>query len=548
MEIWLFAGNVLIAMAFIARLREPAGMLDTVHNSPDSAPIDWRAAFEREREAHELTREALASLEAAFEKLQLQVATLVRQRFGSSSENADQLALFGSADVEVIEQKFEPKAPITPKSRPAERQRVVLPQGLPEERQEIDVPAEQKVAADGTPLKRIGEETTVKLGYRAAMFFKRVIVRPKYADPRQPEAGVRCAKLPSQLIEGSLLDASLGAHLLVAKYADHLPLYRIEEIYSRAGVAIPRSTLSDWVIALAAWLKPLQMRLKEKLLEQPVIHVDETVLPLQSVGRTISARAWAYVARDPKIVLYEFTCDKKGGHVREFLAPWQGGWLQADAASNYDALFAGRPEIQEVGCWAHARRKFFDIAAAAEKSGQRVRAHVAVEKIGELFEIEREAKELTPSARQALREQAARPKLLDLRQWLQDQQRDLLPKSPTAGAISYVLKRWEAFTRYLDDGRIAIDNNAAERALREIAVGRKNWLFAGSEKGGEACTIATSLIETAKAHGHNPEAYLADVLERLPSTLNRDIDTLLPMAWEPAASGAKSEKSEPVKS
>lgn len=541
MEIWLFAGNVLIALVFLARVREAQGMLDVIQDSPENPPIDWRAAFEAERSAHAQTR-------AALEKLQLQVATLVRQRFGSSSENADQLALFGSADVEVIEQKLPAKAPITPKTRPAERQRVVLPQGLPEERVEIDVPASEKIAADGTPLKRIGEETTVKLGYRAAVFFKKVIVRPKYADPRDASAGVRCAKLPAQLIEGSLLDASLGANLLVAKYADHLPLYRIEEIYRRAGVAIPRSTLSDWVIALAAWLKPLHTRMREKLLEQPVIHVDETVLPLQSVGRTISARAWAYVVRDPKIMLYEFTCDKQGSHVRDFLAPWPGGWLQADAASNYDALFAGRPEIQEVGCWAHARRKFFDIAAAAEKSGQRVLAHEAVEKIGTLFEIEREGKELTPQARKALRESAARPELLKLRQWLEDRHRELLPKSPTAGAISYVLKRWEAFTRYLDDGRIAIDNNAAERALREIAVGRKNWLFAGSEKGGEACAIATSLVETAKAHGHDPQAYLANILERLPSTLNRDIDSLLPMAWEPAAIASALEPGQPVKS
>jgi hypothetical protein len=195
-EIWLFAGNVLIGLVFLARVREHGHMLDAVHNSPHSGPIDWRAAFvaERqahasEREAHELTREALASLKAAFERLQIQVATLVRQRFGSSSENADQLAMFGSADVEVIEQKSEPKAPITPKSRPAERQRVVLPQGLPEERVEVDVPAEQKVAADGTPLKRIGEETTVKLGYRAAMFFKKVIVRPERSEVS--EANIR---------------------------------------------------------------------------------------------------------------------------------------------------------------------------------------------------------------------------------------------------------------------------------------------------------------------------------------------------------------------
>ncbi|MBK8069808.1 MAG: IS66 family transposase [Rhodanobacteraceae bacterium] len=188
-----------------------------------------------------------------------------------------------------------------------------------------------------------------------------------------------------------------------------------------------------------------------------------------------------------------------------------------------------------MGCWAHARRKFFEIAALADKSGQRVLAHEAVERIGELFAIERAASEAgeSPPERGKRRQRDARPILDAFRSWCEDSLRELLPKSQTALAIGYTLKHWVALTRYLDDGAIAIDNNAAERALREIAVGRKNWLFAGSERGGEACAIATSLIETAKAHGHDPLAYLTDVLERLPTTLNREIDALLPMSWAP---------------
>ena len=477
------------------------------------------------------------SAEARLAALEQQLAALKRQRFGASSENADQLTMFGSADIELIEQEIRSEQPVTPKKKVSERQRLVLPKGLPEERVEIDLPESEKVAADGTPLKRIGEEVTVKLCFKPATFVKKLIVRAKYADPRQPEAGVRCARLPAQLIDGSHLDASLGAHLLVSKYADHLPLFRIEEIYSRGGVAIPRSTLSDWVIALSGWLKPLVLRLHAALMQQSVIHVDETVLPLQSVGRTISARAWAYVGRDPKIVVYDFTVDKAGQHVRDFLRSWKGGWLQADAASNYDELYRQRPDIREVGCWAHARRKFFEIAALADKNGQRVLAHEAVERIGELFAIERAASEAgdSPPERGKRRQRDARPILDGFRIWCDDALRELLPKSPTAQAIGYTLKHWAALTRYLDDGAIAIDNNAAERALREIAVGRKNWLFAGSERGGEACAIATSLIETAKAHGHDPLAYLTDVLERLPTTLNRDIDALLPMNWAPRA-------------
>ena len=266
-----------------------------------------------------------------------------------------------------------------------------------------------------------------------------------------------------------------------------------------------------------------------------MIHVDETVLPLQSVGRTLSARAWAYVGRSPRIVLYDFTVDKAGQHVRTFLNGWAGGYLQADAASNYDALFRQNPSIQEVACWAHARRKFFDVASVADKARRRVLAHDALELIGELFAIEREASEAGDSdeQRRRRRQTEAAPKLAAIKTWCEEQLRELLPKSPTAGAIAYTLKNWDALNRYLDDGAIAIDNNAAERALRDIAVGRKNWLFAGSEKGGEACAVTTSLIKTAKAHDHNPLAYLTDILERLQGTLNRDIDSFLPTNWKP---------------
>ena len=476
----------------------------------------------------------LSHYQTRLDKLQQQLLSLVRQRFGSSSENSKQLSLFGVEDVEVIEQPT-PDAPIAPKPKAApERQRLVLPKGLPEERIEIDLPASDKLAADGTPLVRFGEEVTVKLGFRPAQFFKRLIVRPQYADPRRPEDGVKCAALPPQLVDGSLLEAGLASWLVVSKYADHLPLYRLAEIGKRSGIVFPRSTLSDWVLTTCNWLAPLFDRLRELLLKQGVIHVDETMLPLQSVGRTIKARAWAYVGRDPKIVLYDFSLDKAGAHVRTFLRDWSGGHLQADAASNFDALFLQRPEIREVGCWAHARRKFFDIAVAADKTGTRVLAHEAIEMIGELFAIEREAQSLTAEKRQAMRQERAEPKLAALKDWCEQQRDKVLPKSPTSGAIQYLLKRWDVFTRYIEDGHIAIDNNAAERALREIAVGRKNWLFAGSEQGGHACTIATSLIETAKAHDLDPQAYLTDILTRLPTTLNKDIDQLLPMNWTPA--------------
>ena len=245
-------------------------------------------------------------------------------------------------------------------------------------------------------------------------------------------------------------------------------------------------------------------------------------------------QAWAYVAGSGKLLYYQFTTDKKGEHVRATLKDWNPvdgkRYLQADAASNYDALYR-QGNILELACWAHARRKFFDIAkqSAAAKT-----AHAAVEKINAIFTIERESSEAmeTPEQRHERRQRDARPKLDELKLWLDNELREILPKTPTAGAIGYCLKHWAALTRYLEDGRTQIDNNAAERALRVVAVGRKNWMFAGSESGGAAAACMYTLIESAKACGLNPREYLEDVLRRLPSTLQRNINTLLPQNWK----------------
>ena len=345
-RVWLFAGNVLILLALCIGICSVSGMQNALENAP--VPFQVHAALTAKFEALLVDHHAL---KAAFEKLQFQFQALLRQRFGVRGESIDQLQLFGTDDVEFIEREQVSAPPAAVAKKPTNRDRVALPRDLPVEREVIDVPEADKLAADGTPLRQIGEEITVKLGYRPAAFYKREIVRPKYADPRVPEAGVMIAPLPPQLLDGSLLDATLGAHLLVSKYGDHLPLYRLEDIYARGGVPIPRSTLCDWVIALTdRWLRPLHLALKDQLLQQSVIHVDETPLPLQRDGRVVKARQWTYAARDPKITVYEFTEDKEGVHVREFLQGWRG-YLQADAASNYDALYRTRPEVIEVGCW-----------------------------------------------------------------------------------------------------------------------------------------------------------------------------------------------------
>lgn len=508
---------------------------------------DENARLLREAEGHRREacglRSEITRLAALVEKLTFELAVLKRLHFGQKSEGLSERMgdLFG-VSMAVEPTSAAPAAPVTvarkasrePKAAP----RVALPADLPVEETVLDVPEDQKLAADGTPLKRIGEEVSDRLAREPGRFFIRRTVRPKYADPKLPEQGVRIAALPARIIDGGLADESLYADILVGKYDDHLALHRIGEIYWRDGrIHIAKQTMSDWVLACARWLKPLHEAVLQALLQDRVLHVDETVLPLQAPGKCIKARAWAYVGTEIKLIYYDFTVNKSGQHVRDRLAGFGGAersvYLQADAASNYDALFQNNPHIREVGCWAHARRKFFEVA----KHGHTPTANGALERINVLFDIERLASEagLDHEARRRWRAEHAKPKLDELDQFLKAEQQQLLPNTPTMAAIGYVQNHWTALTRYLDDGQCVIDNNAAERALRVVALGRKNWLFAGSENGGEAAAICFTLIESAKAQGHNPRHYLEDVLRRLPTTLNKNLHTLLPHHWTPPA-------------
>lgn len=483
-------------------------------------------------------------LSALVEKLTFQLAMLKRMQFGQKSEALSVLMgdLFGTPTE--LEQPTPPlKAPPRKASRePQAAPRATLPPGLPVEVVEIDLPEADKRRADGTALRRIGEETSDRLALVPGRFFIRRTVRPKYADPALPENGVRCAPLPARVIDGGLLDESVLADIAIRKFDDHLPLHRISEIYYRdGGVDLARQTLSDAMLACANWLAPLHAAVLAALTTDRVLHVDETVLPLQAPGKTIKARAWVYVGTAVKLIYYDFTLDKAGHHVRERLVGWGSPespvYLQADAANNYDGLYAQSPHIREVGCWAHARRKFFEVAKAA---GPTPTASGALERINALFDLERQASEagLDHDQRQRWRAEHARPQLDELAAFLQTEQQQLLPNTPTMAAIGYVQNHWQALTRYLEHGQCVIDNNAAERALRVVAIGRKNWLFAGSEASGRAAGVFYTLIESAKANGHNPRLYLEDVLRRLPTTLDKHLDTLLPHRWASPANSA----------
>jgi len=365
-------------------------------------------------------------------------------------------------------------------------------------------------------------------------------VRPKFAC-KQCERVVE-APAPSRTIERGLAGPGLLAHVLVAKYADHCPLYRQSEIYAREGVDLDRSTLAGWVGASSELLTPLVEALRKHVLSATKIHADDTPVPVLAPGngKTKTGRLWTYV-RDERsagentapAVWFAYSPDRKGEHPRLHLKNFKGA-LQADAYAGFHHLYEGGV-IYEVACWAHARRKFHDIHVVHASPITTETIH----RIGALYGIEEEVRGKPAELRREIRQARAKPLLDDLQSWMEKSLRQLSAKSETAGAIRYALSHWRALTRYVDDGLLEIDNSAAERALRAVALGRKNYLFCGSNSGGERAAAIYSLVGTAKLNGLDPEAYLRQVLiriaehpinrieERLPWNL---ADTLQPVA------------------
>ena len=486
---------------------------------------------------------ALTESQAQFESLKQQILALTRAQFGQSTErHSGQGEIFAEA----LSLPVPPAQTQTVSYERARRGRPALSKDLPRVRVDYDLSEEERSAFES--LERIGEERSETLDYIPAKLQVIEHVRAKYAGVRKcdGQSSVLAASMPPAPLPKSNASPRLLAHVLVAKYADHLPLNRIESIFKRQGAELSRSTLCDWVLGSTELLACLYEALKAHVLAAPKLHADDTILPLVEGGRgrTLQARLWAYLGagaraddqdqwvQHPAAVFYEFTDDRRGEHVRRMLKHY-AGYLQADAYAGFDALFVtGR--ILEVGCWAHARRKFFEIAEAAPK-GLRTSAHEALDWIGRLYAIETEIREEPPGKKQQLRQDNARPVLAELRTWLEGSLRTLLPKSPTAVAIGYALSNWAALNRYTDSGILDIDNNACERAMRPVALGRKNFLFVASDRGGRAAAIAYSLIQTCKLHAVEPFAYLTDVLRRLPAHPINRVAELLPFRWTPLA-------------
>ena len=480
----------------------------------------------REDELNE-TRAALAQRDREIEALKLTLLKLRRMQFGRSSEKLtveiDQLELkleeleSDGANVEVSS-----VAPL-PRQRPARRP---LPAHLPRE-SVIHAPACSCPDCGGT-LRPIGETVSEMLEYVPARFKVIRHVRPKLAC-----AGCETiiqAQATSRPIARGLAGPGLLAHVLVSKYADHLPLYRQAQIYAREGVELDRSTLADWVGQTSSLLSPLAEALARHVLAGAKVHADDTPVPVLApgAGRTKTGRLWAYVRDDrpaaddtPPAVLFRYSPDRKGQHPQRHLKGFCGT-LQADAFAGFNALYGER--IVEAGCWAHVRRKFYDLTQA----GPAPLAEAALQRIGALYAIEADIRGQPPDRRKMVRQARAGPQLAELKTWLQTALSQVSRKSTLATAIKYALARWAALVRYVDDGRIEIDNNAAERAIRAVALGRKNYLFAGSDTGGERAALIYSLIGTAKLNGLDPQAYLTNVLERIADHPVNRADELLP--------------------
>jgi transposase len=369
----------------------------------------------------------------------------------------------------------------------------------------------------------------IKLSCRPLTFFVRRDVYPQYAC--RACQTITAVPVPPTIIDRGIAAPDLLAQVIVAKHVDHLPLYRQEAIYERSGVVIPRSTQGEWIGACGVALRPLVDCLHRALRSQTILHADETPVAMLQPGTGKTHRSYLFVYRSgigPPLIVFDFCTSRSGEHARRFLGDYRGA-LMVDDYSGYKASFA--KGVIELGCWAHARRKFVDQHKA---SGSAV-AREAIERIAVLYRIEAQAKGMTAADRYAHRQQHAVPALRAIKAWLDELRPQILGNSGTANAIDYTLRRWPALVRYADDGSYPIDNNPAENAIRPIALGRKNWLFAGSETAGKRAAAIMSLLATAKANGHEPHAWLTDVLTRLPTTLDRDIDSLLPHLWKPVA-------------
>lgn len=486
---------------------------------------------------------AIQAKDFKIEALTFELAYYKRIRFSVKSERwaplqRDVFEETWTTDLSAIEAEVEqlqddPPGETVAKPKRPRAGRQPLPDHLPriEHRHE---PESCTCGKCGKGLVKIGEDITEQLDVEPARFFVHRHIRPQYAC-RACET-VTAAPVPPAVIDGGMAAVGLLAWVMIGKYQDHLPLYRLEQMAARDNVILSRSTLADWVGRLGVALQPLVDRLTWHLLQGNTLHADET--PVSQLepgsGKTRKAYLWAYRSNDlqpgPGIIVFDYQPGRSGAHARGFLGDWRGH-LMVDDYSGYKALFIpdGRNEAcVELGCLAHARRKFFDL----HKANQSPMALAALNCIADLYAIEAEGKTLSIEARQQLRAEKSLPQLQAFHNWLIQTRVGTAHGGASAKALDYTLKRWPALVRYAETGHLPIDNNPVENCIRPIALGKKNWLFTGSERAGQRAAAIQSLLGTAKLNGLNPMTWLKETLEKLPVWPNSRIDELLPLTPE----------------
>lgn len=516
------------------------------------------------------------------EQVQHRLDLLLRRLYGPRTEhfNPNQPLLFGPDAPPPTAHDASPAPAQPPADTQAPRRRArphgrrPLPEDLPRRLVHHELTEAERRCVCGQLRVDIGNEVSEQLDWQPATFFVWQHIRHKYAcpccsrsatpadgpgtaasgtTPSAAEAGgtatldvavaargpaVLAAVKPAMPIDKGLPGSGLLAQIIVSKYHDHLPLYRQENIFERQGVLLPRSTTCDWMAACAALLRPLYDRMVAWVLHSVWLHTDDT--PVHNLGHaadaTPTARFWIYWGdRDHPCNVYDFTVNRQRDGPQTFLANYHG-YLHADAFSGYDALYLPRPQegtapIQEVACNAHARRKFYEA-----RHSDAACAHQALAYYSQLYELERRAKEnnFDDRHRFQIRQDLALPILEKFHRWLEERRAAVLPKSPMAEAMGYALNNWSALIRYTEQGFLEIDNNVAEREMKRIAIGRKNWLFVGSAKGGETAAVLFSFTSTCHRLKIDPWQYLQEVLTRLPRTPPEQLDDLLPHRWQAA--------------
>ena len=483
---------------------------------------------ELQNQNHELS-ERIERLEEDLSNVLTQYRELKRHVFGRKSEKLGvigegQQQLFEASDLKYNSEP-EDEVEISAYKRSKRNGRKALPEDLPRERVEYE-PETTSCSCCGGELEKIGEEVSEELEYVPARFFVREHVRIKRACSRCKD-GVETGVLPpdAQVLEKSRVGVGLLAYILVSKYCDHLPLHRLEQMFRRYGIELARSTLCDWVAQAVSLLEPVAEQVKVEILAAAALYADGTVIKVQDSAKKGLHQGYLWGALAPPGVYFHYSKSRAGSTAMELFSGYEG-YVHTDCYAGYNPVFL--PEgCQRVGCWAHVRRKFIEVQKLSKRDVDRV-----LKLIAELYKIEKRVKALSREERQAMREKKSKPTLDKLKEFLDDLNERTLPRHPLKKALNYTLKQWKELVQYAENGILSIDNNPIERQIRPIAIGRKNYLFAGSHDGARRAAVLYTLINTCKMHGVNPYEYLCDVLKKVHTHPASQISELTPLGWK----------------